>query len=701
MSEQVIPATLRPLPSRAGRCPRCAEALDIDRLHVPGWRLLWEGSCQSCRHRYLQDLPAGHGLIYPASFDLDTGEIFGERDTGWFGNWLPRNWSHPNPQSVEVEIDGPGARGSSVLLNCLDPIYGHSLLKLLNAQRHLDFEKRDLIVLIPSSLRHLVPAGVAETWTLNGSTSIASEWLLRLDEFVQDQLDRLGDCTLSPAFPHPHPSTWQLESFTGEIQPDRRGDPSLLFAFRDDRPWGFTGRHQALNVRALWALLRRRFPEAGGALVGVGRPAGAPPGVVDLRTEAPEIEDERSWLAAARGSDLVIGVHGSHLLLPSGLAGLTLELTPAARHSNVLQATLVREPDPVLALWRYRQILGSARLADVTPLRVAAVAAEMIQGKDRYAALMAGPAAGLAADLATLEPPLLGTDRPPASSLPSASGRIERMRAVRHLVRESVKRRRASARAPRPPVVLTDQRGLRFELETPEEVQSFRTYGGHFEVAELDFLGTHSHSGIAIDVGANIGAFTALMARGAAPSGHVHAFEPLASNRRRLRRNLELNGLCNVTLHETAIADVIGTSELLTFGPGYESWASVARSKISLDSGTLEPVERVPIATTTLDEFCAAEEIDRVSVLKIDVEGAEGRVLTGARDLLAAHRIELLLLELSDNTLGADGWTSGQIVRLLRDHRYETWVIDAGELTPFRPAGHVAFANVFATPAGA
>ncbi len=325
---------------------------------MPGWRALVEGCCGRCEHWYLQDLPSGHGLVYPATLDLSTGEVLGSPATEWFTGWLADAWRSPSNRHVDLTVSGPGVRGPAVLLDCLDPVYGHSLLKLLNAQRHLEHGDRELVVLVPRALHHLVPAGVREVWTLEGPPSLARAWLLRLDERLQRELDRIGDCALSAAYPHPHPSGWRLEFFTGDIAAERRGRPSFAFALRDDRPWGVTAAHQALNLHALWALLRRRFPDAGGALVGVGRPGGAPPGIEDLRSDRPGAHDERSWLSAARGADIVIGVHGSHLLLPSGLAELTLELTPSSRHGNVLQATLVTERDPVLALWRYRQILG-------------------------------------------------------------------------------------------------------------------------------------------------------------------------------------------------------------------------------------------------------------------------------------------------------------------------------------------------------
>jgi FkbM family methyltransferase len=302
---------------------------------------------------------------------------------------------------------------------------------------------------------------------------------------------------------------------------------------------------------------------------------------------------------------------------------------------------------------------------------------------------------GHKANLTFFDRRMLDMSRMPDSSLRA------RARGAAGRVRDRVAQRRAAWGAPDPPAVLTDARGLRFELITTEEIEHFRRHNGHFETAELDFLARRTISGVAVDVGANIGVFSALLARSLGPDGHLHAFEPLPATVRRLRRTLDLNGLDNVTVHSEALSDAIGVAELALYGPGFESWSSLTRQEIDLSTHRMEPDQRIEVPTGTLDAFCTAEGIDRLSVVKIDVEGAEGRVLRGAHDLLAAHRIDLLLLELSDNTLSSDGWSSRAVIELLDGHGYDTWTIVEGELRPFRTAGPVAFANLVATPRAA
>ena len=138
---------------------------------------------------------------------------------------------------------------SVVLLNCLDPVYGHSILKLLNAQREIAREEGvGCIVLVPTSLSPLVPDGTAEIWQVSEPVSRLEGWLLELEERVALELGRFERCLLSPAYPHPHPSTYDLEALVDRITPERLGDPSVVLALRDDRLWGSKARAQADNV---------------------------------------------------------------------------------------------------------------------------------------------------------------------------------------------------------------------------------------------------------------------------------------------------------------------------------------------------------------------------------------------------------------------------------------------------------------------
>jgi FkbM family methyltransferase len=699
VQRDAAPVIVKPQPNRAGSCPRCAIAMDVIRLRAPGWRMAWEARCPECGHVYLQDLPHGHGLVYPASFDLDTAETFAAERSVWFSDWLGRGWTRPDAADVNVRDERRRDAPTVTLLNCLDPVYGHSVLKLLNVQR----EVRDgnCVVLTPGYLEHLVPDAVAEAWIVDEPPSRFGGWLLGLEEWLCAQLARFDEVRLARAYPHPHPSTFSLAELTEAFDAERFGDPSIVLALRPDRTWD----DETANIGRLVEGIRARLPDAGFAIVGVGDPT-AESGVTDLRTPAPGAAAERRWLSAYRGADLVVGVHGSHMLLPSGLAAASIELLPATRQDNFLQATLVAESDPTLALYRHRWIPGNATLSDVDPHLVTDVAVSLLKERDRFASLMTGPAAGQGEDPVTA----LAPTRPVVPSPPAAAGGRS-MPSVRRAARRVLDaRRRASAdrehdkrvRDATLPAVMADARGIRIEVHDREELGHFLRHGGHFERDELDVCVRWLKPGMtAVDVGANLGAFTAAFAVAVGPSGVVHAFEPFAAARSRLERTLELNSLQKVRVHPVAVTDTEGSAQMYSYGPGYESWATLGGRTIEVGELTLEPAASGDVPTVTLDEWATAEGIASIDLLKIDVEGAEASVIRGAARLLAEHRIRVALVEVSDNTLANFGATSREVIRSLEAAGLRTFTAADGRLRPFRAAGHVPMANVFAASSDA
>lgn len=136
---------------------------------------------------------------------------------------------------------------------------------------------------------------------------------------------------------------------------------------------------------------------------------------------------------------------------------------------------------------------------------------------------------------------------------------------------------------------------------------------------------------VVLDVGANTG-FYALLAGCVDRSVHVHAFEPLPAAADQLDLNLELNpGVVAVTVVRAAVDAEAGEIDLLV--PPGDSIPTSA----SLES-SFQPVwaDTVRVPRTTVDEY--ASGLGRVDALKVDVEGAEPRVLEGARETLRSRR---------------------------------------------------------------
>jgi FkbM family methyltransferase len=155
-----------------------------------------------------------------------------------------------------------------------------------------------------------------------------------------------------------------------------------------------------------------------------------------------------------------------------------------------------------------------------------------------------------------------------------------------------------------------------------------------------------------VDVGANHGMFSLESAHLTGPEGVVHAFEPTPSTYELLLNNIAVNGLNTVKVFPSALGEAPGTARLRVHREmsGLNTLASL---DVTWNRQTLVADEIVNVPVTTLDAHVAAEGLDRIDFLKIDVEGFELGVIRGARGLLRAKRVGLILLEIGDATCAA------------------------------------------------
>ena len=140
-----------------------------------------------------------------------------------------------------------------------------------------------------------------------------------------------------------------------------------------------------------------------------------------------------------------------------------------------------------------------------------------------------------------------------------------------------------------------------------------------------------------VDVGANLGYYSLLASRLVGSSGRVVALEPNSENCRLLLSSLRLNGSTNVELLPVA-ADV-------ATGWAYYS-THVGSNGGLIDNGELLAHPGVVVPTFRLDDLVS----ERVDFLKMDVEGAEGRVVRGATRLIERDR-PVVTTELKDEML--------------------------------------------------
>jgi FkbM family methyltransferase len=182
--------------------------------------------------------------------------------------------------------------------------------------------------------------------------------------------------------------------------------------------------------------------------------------------------------------------------------------------------------------------------------------------------------------------------------------------------------------------------GLLMELDSRSWIDWNLLFRGDYE-PHLTRLWNRlaSKKSVAIDVGANIGAHTLTMARSVGPGGRVLAFEPNPIVRRVLERNLDLNGIKHVRVFDCALGSQAGSLPLRVPKQDSEEFSNLGlASLVALET----PHDLITVEVKTLDDVLKAERINRVDVIKIDVQGYELETLRGMRDCIARHRPALV-----------------------------------------------------------
>jgi len=173
----------------------------------------------------------------------------------------------------------------------------------------------------------------------------------------------------------------------------------------------------------------------------------------------------------------------------------------------------------------------------------------------------------------------------------------------------------------------------------------------------------------AVDVGANHGFFTVMMASLVGPEGRVEALEPNPVVASALHEVLRRNGVDGrVSVHPLALSDQAGTAEFFpSVSAVNDGLSSLLVSPAALEHGVIRPDHSIRVATDTFDAFAQRLGLGRVDLVKIDVEGAEEMVVRGMDQTLAQTPPRRIVCETVPD---------GEAMRLLRAAGYTARPLD-------------------------
>ncbi|HEX8060772.1 MAG TPA: hypothetical protein VF473_07540 [Cyclobacteriaceae bacterium] len=259
-----------------------------------------------------------------------------------------------------------------VVLNTLDYLYGHVLLKLYNYQYYL---RRDagLVVIIPRAFEWLAPAEASEIWIVDLPLSELAYEHPALTKFFRNEFRRFDKVWLSEAWSHPDFTQIDMKSMTG-ISPFNlanytKEQPTFTFVLREDRWWHkspmsyylyragrrfrklrnfcygiVTSQQEKLAFETMKAI-KKEMPDSRFFVTGLGKNKGFGKLAMDSRSLQVDEEKELEWCRIYAHSHVVIGFHGSNMLLPTAFSAGCIEVLPNDRLGNFLQDISVRYTD--------------------------------------------------------------------------------------------------------------------------------------------------------------------------------------------------------------------------------------------------------------------------------------------------------------------------------------------------------------------
>ena len=197
-----------------------------------------------------------------------------------------------------------------------------------------------------------------------------------------------------------------------------------------------------------------------------------------------------------------------------------------------------------------------------------------------------------------------------------------------------------------------------------DHIQQNLFWYGYYEKPEIVTWTKFIKDGHSVaDIGANVGLY-ALAASRQSPWGKIFAFEPVRSSREILLRNIGANALSNIQVSPLAASDRNSQTKIYHGENTNSSMASLEPPENF--SGSWETVD-----TVRLDDFFGNENID---IVKIDVEGAELKVLSGMEQLIArCHPV--IFIEVIERHLNKFQASRHQLYEFMDERKYKAFIV--------------------------
>lgn len=183
-----------------------------------------------------------------------------------------------------------------------------------------------------------------------------------------------------------------------------------------------------------------------------------------------------------------------------------------------------------------------------------------------------------------------------------------------------------------------------------------------------------SDGDVILDIGANMGWYSINLAL-THRSAKIHAFEPIPTTYHWLEKNVGINGLNNVEIHNFGLSNKVGTFDFYSYPEGS---GNASAENLSGRSDAIISECRL----VTLDKF-RSEYRDPIDFIKCDVEGGELLVFQGGKETIQ-NDLPIVFSEILRKWSAKYNYEPNEIFQFFRALKYQAFTVKNGVLLPFQ-----------------
>ena len=179
---------------------------------------------------------------------------------------------------------------------------------------------------------------------------------------------------------------------------------------------------------------------------------------------------------------------------------------------------------------------------------------------------------------------------------------------------------------------------------------------------------------VVLDLGANIGYWTCLLAELVGDKGHVYAFEPEPNNFQLLKKNVEINNYKNVTLEQKAVSNKTGKTKLFI--------SNVKTDHRIYDwSGHQDSIE---VDVVRLDDYFKGKEIT-INYIKSNLQGSDFAAVQGMLSLIKRIKNLKMIVEYHPDTILEFGSDPKEFIEILINEGFRLYDVGSCKMEPIEP----------------